>query len=577
MQQLQTLLALVREGSPAVKALLGAGQAATAPPSAAAAPLPPAPSKVGASKTLGASGQQKETGSDGWVPDKAKAKGMQAKQKSCTGQPTQREELLSKSSAKVVSSTKELAVTEPCVCLATMAEGRRAVEELKSQKPMAVLVPARLDGRGVETQVFVKDSRGEKQTRTRFLVQIGQGEVTFDHSCVAYGKEVGQVNKKVVIYGVNGKCPKEVWKSLADNPKSAVDKWLKTIAGLTEAGHLSKPRLADEVLQVVAEVPPGAVDKAIASSGQCGLFAREFVENGETGQLSKVPLPIEHDRAAALRIAASLGDKARGVVPTKKGWTVQVWSAHFQDVAHEVNPDRAALWAGAKYEVSGLPLSWNKDNVTSFLSGWGAEPVGRSTRVGFQHTWTVRAERPPPADEIRNPDSLGLNVLALVKSKVHKPRKPKQVLTWSRKPVSGKQTALGNSWSAVVRGATSSPTAVNTSAGVPRVDATDTPATKGNTSPVQQMPCDFMAELRKMIHAAVAPLQAEIMQMKKVMDEDLEDHEEADAEESEDEEEKQETAAVERDSARAASRPAEPSGEPPSRRKGENSRSPRRG
>ena len=215
---------------------------------------------------------------------------------------------------------------------------------------------AKLDGKGVETQVIVKDSRGEKQTRTRFLVQLGHGDVTFDHSLVAYGKEVGQVNKKVVVYGVNGKCPKEVWKSLTDNPKSAVDKWLKTTAGLTEVGHLGKPRLVDEVLQVVAEVPPGAVEKTIASSGQGGLFAREFLENEQTSQLSKVPLPIEHDRAAALRIAASLGNKARGVVPTRKGWAVQVLSAHFQEVAQEVNPDRAALWAGAEYEVSGLPL-----------------------------------------------------------------------------------------------------------------------------------------------------------------------------------------------------------------------------
>ena len=214
--------------------------------------------------------------------------------------------------------------------------------------------------------------------------------------------------------------------------------------------------------------------------------------------------------------------------------------------------------------------------MNSFLSGWDAKPVGRPTRVGFRHTWIVRVESPPPADEIRNPDSLGLNVLALVKSKAYKPKKPKQVLTWSRRPTSGKPTAPGNSWSAVVQGATSSPPAATTPASAPRAGATGASAASGDTAPVQQLPSDFMAQLQVMIHAAVAPLQAEMMEMKKVMDDDLEDQSEADAEDNEEEDEEQRAAARERDSANGARRPAEPLGEPASRRSSGNSRSPRR-
>ena len=85
-----------------------------------------------------------------------------------------------------------------------------------------------------------------------------------------------------------------------------------------------------------------------------------------------------------------------------------------------------------------------------------------------------------------------------------------------------------------------------------------------------------MAQLQNMIHAAVAPLQAEMMETKKVMDEDLDDQSETDTEDNEEEDDEQRAAAQERDSANAAWRRAEPLGEPASRRSSGNSRSPRR-
>ena len=520
--QLQSLLALLREGSPALQTLLSGSQAGSVHPtqktvvsSKTGASLAPAPT---------AAPPKKQTASSGWIPAKAKVKPRKETGPPGAEQPA-REEILSSGNAKAMPSTKELTVAEPCVCLATMAEGRRAVEELKSQKPMAVLVPAKIDGQGAETDVYVKDIQGEKQRRTRYLVQLGAEPVVFDHSKVAYGKDVGAVNERVVVNGVEGKSPKDVWKALTDNPKSVVDKWLKTTAGLTEVGHLSKPRLMDGVLQVVKDVPPGSVVKAMAKSAEAGLFARNFVDAGGTTQYRKALLPVEHDRAAALRIAATMGGKALGVVPTRKGWAIQVLSVHFNEVATGVNPERTAQSSGAEYEVSGLPLSWNRENVTAFLAGWGAKPVGRPTRFGFRQTWTVRAENPPPSDEIRNPDSLGLNVLALVKAKVYKPKKPREVFTWSGKPAANSQQ-LPKSWSSVVKAPPPKVTKAAPAA------TTRTEATLEQAAPATQP--DFMAQLQAMIVAAVAPLQAEIAAIKEVVEQDEEDQAEAD-EEDEDE------------------------------------------
>ena len=119
-------------------------------------------------------------------------------------------------------------------------------------------------------------------------------------------------------------------------------------------------------------------------------------------------------------------------------------SKELQAVLADVNPEAQADFLGEEYVVSGIPLSWNSANVKQFLGMWAAKPVGRPARVGFTNTWSVRAEQPPPASALRNPDPLGLNVLALFSKKEYRPKQNKVVL--KMKKGTGSKEALDHGW-----------------------------------------------------------------------------------------------------------------------------------
>ena len=73
-------------------------------------------------------------------------------------------------SVPVKANVSEMSSNSPGVCLASCSEARRALEELRGAvAPMAVLAPANIEGKGVETSVFVTDKNGRTQTRVRFL------------------------------------------------------------------------------------------------------------------------------------------------------------------------------------------------------------------------------------------------------------------------------------------------------------------------------------------------------------------------------------------------------------------------
>ena len=82
-------------------------------------------------------------------------------------------------SVPIKQSVSELSASEPGVCLATTSEARKAVKDLKSDKALAVLSPSNIDGQGSEVHVLVEDPAGRWQTRRRFLIQLGVGEVTY--------------------------------------------------------------------------------------------------------------------------------------------------------------------------------------------------------------------------------------------------------------------------------------------------------------------------------------------------------------------------------------------------------------
>ena len=344
---------------------------------------------------------KKEKSATAWeqVPSKHKVPAKQEDKQEVT--PV---EVLTSCNAIAVGSIKELTNDKACFCMASMSDARKAISELSSDKPMAILVPGPVDGNGKQVPVVVR-KEGKECSWTRWLVRLGKKEVVFDYSGVTAGGRVGATNTKVVVFVRQGKCPTDVWTSLKQNPKAAVDMWLKQTAGLAKVGRLYAPRLVNEELSVVTEVPPGDVARVELASGENGLFSRRFVESPEDRAKQRVvPLETQHDRLAALRIAKSKGALSLGVVPTKRGWGVRVLAENFQSVLADVNPTAQADFLGEEYVVSGLPLSWGSANVAEFLGKWAAKPVGTPRRVGFTNTWSVRAEQPPPSTTLRNGD-----------------------------------------------------------------------------------------------------------------------------------------------------------------------------
>ena len=128
-------------------------------------------------------------------------------------------------SGKVVASTAGRSAQEPTVCLASMSEARAALAELKSSKPMAVLAPANIDSKGKEVSVLVEDASGKKQSRVRFLFQLGTGEITYSSS-LPRGQEVRGNCKKVVLQLSQEHTVKEAWEASLKAPEQAAKRWL---------------------------------------------------------------------------------------------------------------------------------------------------------------------------------------------------------------------------------------------------------------------------------------------------------------------------------------------------------------
>ena len=82
-------------------------------------------------------------------------------------------------SVPIKASITEINSMEPGKCLATTAEARKLVNELKGEHPLAILMPANITGTGEEVHVLVEDPTGRWQTRRRFMIQLGIGFVTY--------------------------------------------------------------------------------------------------------------------------------------------------------------------------------------------------------------------------------------------------------------------------------------------------------------------------------------------------------------------------------------------------------------
>ena len=82
-------------------------------------------------------------------------------------------------SEPIITWVSEMRSTTPGVCLVSTADGKKLVNELKGEGPLAILVPTNISGTGEEVHVLVEDPSGRWQTRRRFMIQLGMTPVTY--------------------------------------------------------------------------------------------------------------------------------------------------------------------------------------------------------------------------------------------------------------------------------------------------------------------------------------------------------------------------------------------------------------
>ena len=323
--------------------------------------------------------------------------------------------------------------------------------ELHPLVACGLLVPVKVNEKGEEMSVVVKDKNGKLQVRKRCLLQLGPTPVTFANTAPR-GGVVAASSVKMAISFAKRHTAKEVWDKACLNPKGVVRAWLRDNTEAGDIPDMLPPRWESDSVQVIVVMKGAGQTSVLRAAGVGGVFSRRWYpkrEDGEMqmdGELEKefrtVPLPLEQDLESCRRTAIGLGDLAYGVLPFGKGFGVRVKLEKFAEVLARVNPSASSACA-EKWEVAGLPLSWDKDDVKQFLASWDAEPVF-SFRKGFSKTWIVRADKEPTHNIVQH--DFGL---AVIKPAQSRPKPVTKVFAWKPGKSSGKPPEAGT-WAAMI-------------------------------------------------------------------------------------------------------------------------------
>ena len=295
----------------------------------------------------------------------------------------------------VLASLADAGMNADGVCLVSAKEAKEAVAEMGSTKPLAVLSPVPVGDRGQELPVLVKDATGNLQTRVRFLIQLGIGNVSFQPGNKREFKG-GAVQMVVTI--AKAQVVADAWNSTVSSPQQAAKRWLETVAcaGCVDVQRPTRLVGQENVLQMVVLVAPTDKDKVLRACGKLGVQTRLFYERDEDRMLySLVPLDKDASFASAQRMAQRLGDDAYGIVSTRSGWAIRVPTLRYPGIMRDVAPEQAARLLGSMFKVSGLPVTCGEESLKDLLSEWNFTPLF-SFRQGWRRTWVVRSESQPP-------------------------------------------------------------------------------------------------------------------------------------------------------------------------------------
>ena len=120
-------------------------------------------------------------------------------------------------------------------------------------------------------------------------------------------------------------------------------------------------------VEALGWIPIAGTQRALQGSGVDGMHVRPFTESEEDRKRFQV-IPLDgKSRKEVQTVAEYLGDKAYGIVHTRRGWAVRVLRTGYVDIVKQIAPDESTRLISEYFEVSGIPTSFSKAAVQRLL------------------------------------------------------------------------------------------------------------------------------------------------------------------------------------------------------------------
>jgi hypothetical protein len=468
---------------------------------------------------------------DGWTVQKTKKNKEAAKatKETAAGEGGVSDVLLPEGWSVPVLLSDGLLSSCTGVVLTSTSIAKQLSADMTGSKPLAVLSPGQVGIMGSWIHCLVMDIHGKTQCRRRWLTQLGPRDVLVEYCCAAPKREVPPDFTRVVVVARLGVTPPEVWKSIVEQPRPAIAKWLQSRAGISDF-DCGRPTCLDGVFKIVCQVRATERLKCLSTSGADGVFVNPFlVGDSDRAEFKVVPVGRELAWEAARRLAEFHEDVA-GVVLLKHGFGLRVLPSNFQLIVQLIHKDEADKFLGETYAVTGLPVSMGSEGLRAFLSPWQAAPV-RSFRNGFVKTWIVRAGT-PPVDRILQHE---FGIAVIKDDEPRRARPPPSKAVWSSPSRTDtsfhpKAQVWPKCWADVVTNApTMAPTAasqevVRSGGGAAVLGGATPPASQGlgsspgpsqaSTAPASDLAALVLAAVTTAVVAAMQPIREELSTLK---------------------------------------------------------------
>ena len=334
------------------------------------------------------------------------------------------------------------------VCYATLEQGKKLVKELSNAKfPLAVVTSKEIDNDSTPLQVSV--TNGEKiWEKDCFLTKIGISELV-----VSYTPPVQKVSAKgktcvVVLQVWQSWMDQEKWSSFEKSPTASFVQWLSNICGVKHLDVFRTTMISgpdgSKGIRALARLSANATETSLAKSGMNSVFARPIFISDEDRTRHRIVWLKDGCLDEALRQAARM-NMSLGLVANARGLGIRVPAESFEECASFVfGEDVAQKLTGDLWELTGVPMSWDQDNVAQVMLdlNWAANVV-RPVRRGKTRTWIVRfAKDQQPSKNLLQCADEG----ALIRvQKATPPTRKAPSLSWNWKGKSSGAQSLGQS------------------------------------------------------------------------------------------------------------------------------------